>query len=82
MLLLVFEGIQFSYGVHLLLYGSKTRGRFSLLVVGFATRKFNILLCLLWRIIKFMIISLLGPNLQQFGGVRFGLTKCMPFSSL
>jgi hypothetical protein len=45
--LLVFEGTQFSCGADLLLYGSRTKGRFSLLIVGFATCKSNMLFHLL-----------------------------------
>jgi hypothetical protein len=61
--LLHFEGIQFSCGANILFYGSRARGKFSLLVTWFATCKSNMLFRLLWRIIKFMIVSFPSPNL-------------------
>ncbi len=46
-LLLVFEGIQFSCGANFLLYGSITGEKFSSLVVGSVVSKSNMLLHLM-----------------------------------
>jgi hypothetical protein len=58
MVLLVIEGIQFSYGVNLLFCGLGVGGRFSLLVIRFDVYKSNMLLCLLRGIVKFVIAYL------------------------
>ncbi len=42
--LLVFEGIRFNCGANFLLRGLRVGGRFSLLIIGFASCKYNMLL--------------------------------------
>jgi hypothetical protein len=57
--LLDFKSTWFSYGADFLLCGLGVGGRFSLLNVGSTACKSNMLLHLLWKIIKFMIVYFL-----------------------
>jgi len=82
--LLVVEGTQFSY-VDFLLCGLREGGKFSFFVVG---GKFILVCCLQIQHVALSptkdcqvhdCFELLGPSLQQLGGVHSNPTKGIPF---